>query len=375
MKDHTLSGRPLGHVPALDGLRAVAAGAVVGLHAHIPGFANGDIGVDIFFALSGFLITSILISRAGPGSSINFRDFYRRRALRLLPAYFAVVAVCVIAESVADYGGTFKGAVASSLYVTNWVIAATGAGLGTLDHMWSLSIEEQFYLAWPLLLAVIVRRCACNGRSVLIALAALTLISWLAIVGLAVIDAPPRIASNATPTRAVELLIGAMLAVFVATPGLSGALARCRPRSRTAVAGAAAALLLAGLVPLSGMSDAVASIVGWPLIAALTCVVIYASMRSAPLLSAALASRFMVAVGKRSYGLYLWHFPVLVIIDTRWGLDGWGPRLAGLAVTAIVVTLSYRFIERPFLRRKNALPAHREPAPLPAAGRPVAEPA
>src|SRR4051812_45398533 len=106
--DHPITGRRLGHVPGLDGIRAVAALAVVGLHARIAGFGNGDIGVDIFFVLSGFLITSILLTRTAQGSRVDFRDFYRRRALRLLPAYFAVVIACVLIQCTGSYGGTFK---------------------------------------------------------------------------------------------------------------------------------------------------------------------------------------------------------------------------------------------------------------------------
>jgi peptidoglycan/LPS O-acetylase OafA/YrhL len=360
--DHPLTGRKLGHIPALDGLRAVAALAVVGFHARIPGFANGDIGVDIFFALSGFLITSILISGALSASRVNYREFYRRRALRLLPAYFAVVIVCVLVEAVANYGGTFKGAAVSSVYVANWAVAATDMGLGTLAHTWSLSIEEQFYLVWPALLALLLSRLRWNGRSVLIGLAVLALISWLMVVGLALAGAPAKIASNATPTRAVELLIGGMLAVFVATPGLSGALERCRTRSAVSVAGALAGILLLALIPLSGTSEAVDSIVLWPVISVLTCMVIYASMRAVTAVTVPLSGRFMTGVGKRSYGLYLWHFPVLVIIDTRWGLDTWEARLGGIAITAALVMLSYRYIERPFLERKDARRTVREPS-------------
>jgi peptidoglycan/LPS O-acetylase OafA/YrhL len=352
--DHPITGRRLGHVPALDGIRAVAALAVVAFHARIGGFGNGDIGVDVFFVLSGFLITSILISRTGPGSAIDFRDFYRRRALRLLPAYFAVVAVCVLLECFANYGGTFKGAAVSSVYVANWAIAATGMGLGTLSHTWSLSVEEQFYLIWPALLGFLLRRYGWNGRSVLIAVATLVAASWLLVAGLALIGAPARVASNATPTRAVELLLGGLLAIFIATPSLSGSLSRCRPRSLLSVAGLVAGVLLVGLVPLTGTSESVNSLVGWPLISALTCLVIYACLRGASALSAPLATRFMTGVGKRSYGLYLWHFPILVVIDTRWGLDGFTARAGGLAVTAVVVMFSYRFIEQPFLERKDA---------------------
>jgi peptidoglycan/LPS O-acetylase OafA/YrhL len=360
--DHPVTGRRLGYIPALDGVRAVAALAVVLFHARIAGFGNGDIGVDIFFVLSGFLITSILLSKTGPGSRLDYRDFYRRRALRLLPAYFAVVAVCVLAEFVADFGGTFKGAAVSSIYVANWAIGATGVGLGTLSHTWSLSIEEQFYLIWPALLMFLLRRNGWNGRSLLIVVAAIVAAAWLIVVGLALIGAPARVASNATPTRAVELLFGGLLAIYVATPSLSGAVAHCRPRSGVSIAGAAAGVLVLGLIPLTGTSESVDSIVGWPVISVLTCTVIYACIRAAAPLTVPLANRFMTGVGKRSYGLYLWHFPVFVIIDTRWGIDTWTARLSGLAVTAIVVMLSYRFIERPFLDRKDAARPAQQPS-------------
>lgn len=360
-----VTGRTLGHVPALDGIRAVAALAVVGFHARIAGFGNGDIGVDVFFALSGFLITSILLSRGGPSGRIRYGDFYRRRALRLLPAYFAVVIVCVLLEAFLDYGGTFKGAVVSSVYAANWAVAATGTGLGTLAHTWSLSIEEQFYLVWPVLLALLLRRSRGNGGSVLLAVGALVVASWLIVAGLAAAHEPARIASNATPARAVELLIGALLAVFVAAPGLSGPMSPCRRASLPSIAGVTALLALLALVPLSGLGVTIDTVLLWPVIAALTCTVIYAALRGASLLTAPLGSRAMTAIGKRSYGLYLWHFPVLVIIDTRWGLESWTAKIAGLAVTAVVVALSYRFIERPFLARKDARRLAVEATPVP----------
>ena len=155
-------------------------------HARIGGFGNGDIGVDIFFVLSGFLITSILLSRNKPEGRFNFADFYRRRALRLLPAYFAVLIFCVLLEFTGSYGGTFKGAAVSSVYMANWAAGLTGTGLGMLGHTWSLSIEEQFYLVWPALLYLLLRRLGWNGRSLLAAVAGLVALSWLLVVGLAV---------------------------------------------------------------------------------------------------------------------------------------------------------------------------------------------
>jgi peptidoglycan/LPS O-acetylase OafA/YrhL len=235
----------------------------------------------------------------------------------------------------------------------------------------SLSIEEQIYLIWPALLALLLSRLRWDGAKLLAVTAALTLLSWLMVVGLALAGAPDRIASNATPTRAVELLIGGLLAIYLATPSLSGPLARCRPLSFVSIAGLAALVALMGLVALTGTSVAVDTIALWPVIAVLTCVVIYASIRAAAPVTAALGSRFMVEVGKRSYGLYLWHFPIFVLVDTKLGLDTWGPRFLALAITAVVVPLSYRYIERPFLERKDA----RRPVPASAPTQAVPEPA
>jgi peptidoglycan/LPS O-acetylase OafA/YrhL len=122
---------------------------------------------------------------------------------------------------------------------------------------------------------------------------------------------------------------------------------------------------------LAGISDELHSILLWPAISVLTCTVIYAAIRAASPINAVLASRIMVEVGKRSYGLYLWHVPILVLIDIHWGLETWAPRLAGLAVTAMIVPLSYRYIERPFLERKDA----RRPEPVPEPAPVRAEPA
>jgi peptidoglycan/LPS O-acetylase OafA/YrhL len=332
-------------------------------HARILGFGNGDIGVDIFFVLSGFLITSILLSRNKPGARLNFGDFYRRRALRLLPAYFAVLIFSVVLGFTGSYGGTFKGAAISLVYMANWAVGLTGAGLGMLGHTWSLSIEEQFYLVWPALLYFLLRRLGWNGRSLLAAVAGLVLMSWLLVDALAVIGAPARIASNATPTRAVELLIGALLAIFVATPSMSGTLPKVRARSWVSVAGVAAGLGLLALLPVTGTSENINFIVGWPLISVLTCTVIYACLRAAAPVTVPLGTRFMTGVGKRAYGLYLWHFPIFVAIDTRWGLGNWTAKLAAIAITAGVVMLSYRCIERPFLERKDRRRPEASPAP------------
>lgn len=358
----TLTGRKLGYVAGIDGFRGIAALLVVGFHARIPGFDNGDIGVSIFLALSGFMITSVLLGQSTARRRIDWRHFYRRRALRLFPAYLSVVAVCALVDLLSNSGGTLAGAFASLVFAANWVVAVRHTGLGTLDHMWSLSLQEQFYLVWPVLLALMLRKCAWQTRRVQRAVAALLLAFWLLTLALTLCDAPFRFVASATPTRAVELLIGCLFAV-----GLQGdrSLSASSPRRArfVSVSGTVALLGLLELtlhVPLAGDPDI---LVTSPVIALLTCVVILAILQSA-WLGRALAARPLVAIGKRSYGVYVWHFPILVVIDEHLGLHAWAPRLLGLAITALVVAASYRYIERPFLisKQRNQV-APLQPAP------------
>jgi peptidoglycan/LPS O-acetylase OafA/YrhL len=273
--------------------------------------------------------------------------------------------VCVVLECFYNYGATFKGAAGSAVYAANW-LAGLGDGLGTLKHMWSLSIEEQYYLVWPALMMLLLRRYDGNGHLVLRAIAGMVSASWLILAGFALCGVSARFADNATFTRSIELLLGSMLAVVVATPAVSQSLARYATRRRASIAGVAAGVLLLGLVPLAGVPPYVEGLVGWPLIAGLTCGVIYACLHGPSPLSRVLGSRLMTGIGKRSYGVYLWHFPILMVIDARWGLDHWAAKGAGLALTVVVVMLSYRVIERPFLARKNA--RRPQAAALPPAG-------
>lgn len=348
----------LRHTPALDGLRAIAALAVVGFHARIPGFAGGGVGVDVFFALSGFLITSILLTSLGTRGRVDFRSFYLRRVLRLMPAYVLVVIVAVGLHFVVDAGGTLRGAAASVVYAANWV-AADGGGLGALTHMWSLSVEEQFYLVWPALLVLAV---AATGRRVprLRGLVAVGVVLAWSLGALALwLGASEALVHNATPARAVELLSGALLATWARPIGPVGA----RDRLAWDAVGGLALLGLLAVVVVGPPVGAVGILVGWPALSLLTCVLIAAAVRGGTIVPAVLASRPLVLVGRTSYGLYLWHFVVLATIDAAVGLDEWRWRLLGVALTAVAVPLSWHLVETPFLRLKDRRPPARTAPP------------
>src|SRR5437870_3842480 len=147
----------LGHRPALDGLRGIAALLVIAAHLNIPGFAGGGAtGVTLFFALSGFLITALLLEDHARGG-IRWLEFYRRRALRLLPALLLVVIAFSAWDAKFERANVARDALAAIFYVANFA-RARGYQLGSLSHTWSLAVEEQFYFTWPLVLTIVARR-------------------------------------------------------------------------------------------------------------------------------------------------------------------------------------------------------------------------
>ena len=303
----------------LDGLRAVAVILVVLDHAQVP-FPLGSAGVGAFFVLSGYVITNVLLS-GGP-----LRHFYARRALRLFPALGLLVAFVVVAGVAGLWTGPWvPGVVATALYVTNW--AAITASMGPLGHAWSLAIEEQFYLVWPLALLVLGRR------------------AWaVAVVGIGIAFVARAGAEGmtiyfSTLTRMDALFVGCLLALI---PGrLPRALA---PVGLTAIvlAGMLGGVLASSVVmPMATLGAALVIRAPWPPLA-----------RLAPL-------------GRRAYGIYLWSWPLTILV---------GP--LAVPLTFVCAELSYRLVEHPILARKDALgrrPAVyanriREAAPRAAAG-------
>ena len=212
------SADQLGYEPALDGLRGLAVIQVLLFHAHLPGFANGTVGVGIFFVLSGFLITFLIMSEIDKTGKFSLRNFYIRRVRRLLPAYAVVITFCIVATFILwrDFS-TLRGALTSMFHVSNWVlILVPNKGLGMLHHTWTLSIEEQFYLIWPALLFCL---CAYSKRVQLYAiLAGLTFLFTLPIICRILSAAPELIAQDwllATLGAYLMLTSGCLLALFL----------------------------------------------------------------------------------------------------------------------------------------------------------------
>jgi peptidoglycan/LPS O-acetylase OafA/YrhL len=336
----------LGRRPALDGLRGVAVLLVVASHLRSPWFgsAAGDVGVTVFFVLSGFLIATLLFEELERSGSLSLGSFYRRRARRLLPALVVVVAVSVLITMVSGIGFvTWPEVVGALLYCTNivqmWVPIQVD---GMLHHTWSLVIEEQFYLLWPFVASVLWRR---RTLLLVLLLAGSVLVEARRVVLFGV--APLEDIAFSVGTRVDGILIGCALAVV-----LRG---RVLPRpARWSGSLAVGYVLVAALSPVYGLTF----VAGLTLAAVATSGVIVAVLADA-------APRWLEwsplrTVGRLSYGLYLWHHVVLVFSDRALGLaDDWiATSLVVLPASAVLTWLSWRFVERPRSHRRPGMETH-----------------
>jgi peptidoglycan/LPS O-acetylase OafA/YrhL len=324
----------LGYRPALDGLRAVAALLVLLCHAWTPRFPGGGaVGVDVFFVLSGFLITTILLEEMEATGTVRLRTFYVKRLRRLWPALLVMVAVVALAAPVVAPGlaaATDSGVPSVLTYTANFTKASHPTdSLALLAHTWSLSMEEQFYLLWPLALVGLVRwrgpRVALHA--VLVGIAVVTLYRlqlWDA-------GAPAGRLFFAPDTHSDALLAGCAL-------GLARPLSW--PRQRLIGLAGATALTACVLVASSGQLPV------FSITAAGSVALITASLFG----RSPLTWQPMVWLGRRSYGIYLWHFPIVIALIDR-GMHP-GPLLAALVAAAsiILAAVSYRYVEQPLLR-------------------------
>jgi peptidoglycan/LPS O-acetylase OafA/YrhL len=366
-----------GHVPGLDGVRGVAVIAVLLFHGGVSWARGGFLGVDAFFVLSGLLITSLLLDESARSDAVDLAHFWARRARRLLPALLALIVVSGAYAAVLAPRGSLAGlrrdAMATLLYVANWRYIEAGADYfeataapSILRHTWSLAIEEQFYLVWPLVLFGVARR---RARVALTAAIAATGIAASAS-AMAVLFEPGQDASRVyygTDTHVQVVLTGALLAAV---------LAALRARGTAVTGGAAVALGAAAAIGAAGFVAAVVGLDGSEsllyrggfLAVAVGVAALLAHVVLVPggWSSKALSLPPLRGVGLISYGLYLWHWPVfLTLTRARTGLGGIGLLAAKLAVSALLAIVSYFAIERPI--RRGALPGLRALVAVPAA--------
>jgi peptidoglycan/LPS O-acetylase OafA/YrhL len=345
--------------PTVDGLRAVAILGVVAYHAGVPGITGGFVGVDVFFVISGFLITGLLRQEIVTSGGLSITKFYARRARRILPALTVVLVTTVLLGFFLLPPGKARhelgaSAVASALFLANqYFLTSTGgyfdgpSVLKPLLHLWSLAVEEQFYLVWPALLLAIARfappeaRVAWMRRAIL----ALSLASFL--LSTYWVKTRPDAAFYVSLGRAWELGAGAFLALLESQ--------RYRAAARPAIVAGAAMIVASFLLLESGTRfpgpAAVPAVLG-------TALIIWGDAISPNLISRILSSRPAVAIGLVSYGWYLWHWPLLAFArnarlmavdrtaDTAWVL-----------LALVLAALMLRFIENPirFGRRSRTV--------------------
>ncbi|HZT67416.1 MAG TPA: acyltransferase family protein [Acidimicrobiales bacterium] len=362
-------------MPALDGLRALAVAAVMAYHLGFGWAGGGYLGVDLFFVLSGFLITGLLVSERSATGSIRLPSFWSRRARRLLPALFGVLAAVTLYAGLGGPGlnrQLLRGdGLAALAYVANWHFIAAHQSYfaqfsapSPLEHTWSLAIEEQFYVVWPLLLLLVAKVAGRRWRAATMALTAtLAAASVVAMAVLAGNGGDPSRAYFGTDSRAFELLIGAGLALLLARrPAWS-------PRRPRVLHGAGAASLVALLAGWSVLSGTPVWMFRGGFLAAsvLGAVVIAGVSRPAPGPLGALLSRRPIRwVGAISYGLYLWHWPVFrALSPANLAVPAWVAHLAAVAATFGLAAASYYLIELPI--RRGALAGWRRRLALPAA--------
>jgi peptidoglycan/LPS O-acetylase OafA/YrhL len=353
-----------GFRPDIEGLRAVAVLAVVLFHADVPGVGGGFVGVDVFFVISGFLITGLLWREASTAGTVRLRSFYGARARRLLPASAAVGVVTMIGSALLlpplQVQSVTLDGITSALYVSNYRFISSGVKYfgkqnvlspSPFQHYWSLGVEEQFYLVWPILIlgtAWLIRRAlrlttradaTSSARPYLVVLALVAAVSFA--LSLVLTYLIPPVAFFSLPTRAWQLAVGGLVALT------AGQWHRLPTRTAGFAGWTGLALILVACTHLSATTS-------YPGIAALlptlgAVLVIGAGCAGASRgCGRVLGSSPMGAIGRVSYSWYLWHWPVLVLTPALLGHPlGLAAKLAAVLVSGGLAVLTVRFIENP----------------------------
>ena len=346
----------------IQALRAAAVLLVVIYHlwpARVPG---GFVGVDVFFVISGFLITAHLLREFEDSGRIRLTAFWARRARRLIPASLLVLLATAIATLVwvpgAYWRQFFGEIIASTFYVENWYLAAASTDYlaaenvaSPVQHYWSLSTEEQFYILWPLIIlgvAVLARLLGRGGRSAIaLALGAVVIASFVLCVVLTATD--PAVAYFATPVRAWEFGAGGLLALAVARRPVRSTVGAALLAWLGWIGIASSAFVITGDTPFPGWAAAL------PVLATLAVLAAdEPSARWAP--TAALRWAPVQRTGDWSYSIYLWHWPLIILVPYMMGAASTGPvKVAILAVSVLLAAVTYRWVENPLRRSRSGM--------------------
>jgi peptidoglycan/LPS O-acetylase OafA/YrhL len=370
-------------IPALDGIRAIAVAMVLVGHGGIPGVSGGFIGVDVFFVLSGFLITSLLLDELGRTGRIELTGFWIRRARRLLPALMLMVLTVGAARELLptqSLNGLRGDAIAAFLWMANWRFVAQktdyftqGAPPSPLQHTWSLGVEEQYYFVWPVLLIGMILLLAARAKryfrkttvgGVRLATFLIATLGALASATVAIVltsDTTRDRIYFGTDTRAQALLTGSAAAALLVRDWSSLNRGWCLIRTRWG-------RRIARILPVFGLAGLAAAVhyatgsagefrhgllIGVAVAAALVIAPVALEQRS--MVARILAWRPLVGLGTISYGIYLWHWPIFLALNgERTGWSGIALFAARCAVTVALATASWWLIEQPIRRWRPA---------------------
>ena len=372
MSDARPSGR-MPYLPALDGIRALAVAAVVLYHAGVFWLPAGFLGVDVFFVVSGFLITALLVAEFERAQRVDLRAFWIRRARRLLPALALVLAattiyaVVVLGDQLATH---LREVLAATVYVTNWDLIVRDISYfesfdrpSQLRHLWSLAVEEQFYLLWPIAFALLTRFVAKRAVLVIVVLLGAASLGWMMALYQPGED-PSRVYFGSDP-RAFTILLGVALGLVWRPWRWSWPQQKARLGAALDVIGLAGLAAMGAIMLHAHWWDA--WLYPWGLLgvslgaAALIAAVVRHASAIAPLLELS-PLRWL---GLRSYGVYLWHWPVLIALTWEFDFGGWQLLVLGAAITAGLAEASYRWLETPVRRGVFWAQLRRRPPQLP----------
>ena len=347
------------YLPGLDGLRALAVGAVVAYHVDLGWAPGGLLGVGVFFTLSGYLITDLLLGQYERTGALQLADFWLRRARRLLPALFVMLAVVAAWVTLLDRSElpAIRGAVAASgLYVTNWWLIAQHSSYfaqfgppSPLGHLWSLAVEEQFYLIWPWLLWLGLRWGRGRPGTGIRLAAGCLLLAAASAVTMALLYRPgydPTRVYDGTDTRAFALLIGAALAFVWPSRHLPAEVSR---GARWALDGAGTIGLAVFAVLVWRTSEYSPFLYrgGMVLLSFATALMVAAAASPASRFGRILGWRPLRWLGVRSYGIYLWHFPIIALTTPADGQDTLVRAVLQVTASVGCAALSWRYVEEP----------------------------
>lgn len=350
------------YIPGIDGLRAISVLAVIAYHLDLKWAQGGLLGVGVFFVLSGYLITDQLLMEWKWNKDVSVWSFWMRRFRRLLPAMLCMlllVALWLIITDPARLLSLRGDFISSIVYVNNWYLIFHEVSYferfgpaSPIGHLWSLSIEEQFYVVWPIALLIGLRFAPRRGKLMLWVLI-LAAVSALAMTLLYVPGTDPSRVYYGTDTRAFAILIGASLAVAWPSWKLSERISHSA-RTSLDVIGAFGLLVLILLIYRTNEYDDALYQYGFLYLSLVTAVIIAVLVHPVSSLGKMLGSRPLTWIGKRSYSLYIWHYPVIILMKPEGSSEGldFAQIMLRLMIIVLLSVVSYEFIEEP-IRRGN----------------------